>query len=412
MFASFFPSPKTFVWSAVAWFFASMAIWYGIADGWSAQLSLMREALPTIEGQRPPFLNPDKIWLYQYIILSTVLFCVFWFFKERNQWYRWAVCGSALILLVSYFQVQVGVYINNWYGDFYDLLQLALSDRGTSTVSSEEFFGKLFTLLYILIPNILILVLFGFFTSHYVFRWRSAMNDYYMSHWDQLRNVEGASQRIQEDTMRFAEIMESMGSAFISSIMTLIAFLPLLWNLSKEVTELPLVGPVDGSLVFVAILSAMFGTVLLAAVGYRLPGLEFNNQKVEAAYRKELVYGEDNKERATPPSVKELFGGVRKNYFKLYFNYLYFDVFRFAYLQGAVFIPLIALGPTIIAGAITFGIYQQINQAFSRVENAFQYLVNSWKTIIVLMSIYKRLKAFESRIDVHINPKAEAALQS
>lgn len=412
MFASFFPSPKTFVWSAVAWFFASMAIWYGIADGWAAQFSLMREALPTVEGQRPPFLNPDKIWLYQYIVLSTVLFCVFWFFKERNQWYRWAVCGSALILLVSYFQVQVGVYINNWYGDFYDLLQLALSDRGTSTVSSEAFFGKLFTLLYILIPNILILVLFGFFTSHYVFRWRTAMNDYYMSHWDQLRNVEGASQRIQEDTMRFAEIMESMGSAFISSIMTLIAFLPLLWNLSKEVTELPLVGPVEGSLVFVAILSAMFGTVLLAAVGYRLPGLEFNNQKVEAAYRKELVYGEDNKDRATPPSVKELFGGVRKNYFKLYFNYLYFDVFRFAYLQGAVFIPLIALGPTIIAGAITFGIYQQINQAFSRVENAFQYLVNSWKTIIVLMSIYKRLKAFESRIDVHINPKSEAALQS
>ncbi len=411
MFASFFPSPKTFLWSAVAWFFITLAIWYGFADGWAAQFSLMREALPTVEGQRPPFLNPDKVWLYQYIVIVTALFCVFWFFKERNQWYWWAVCGSAVILLVSYFQVQVGVYINNWYGDFYDLLQLALSDQGTSTITAGEFYGKLFTLVYILIPNIIILVLFGFFTSHYVFRWRSALNEYYMSHWEQLRNVEGAAQRVQEDTMRFAEIMESMGSAFISSIMTLIAFLPLLWTLSEQVTELPLVGPVNGSLVFVAILSAMFGTVLLAAVGYRLPGLEFNNQKVEAAYRKELVYGEDDDNRATPPSVKELFGGVRKNYFKLYFNYLYFDVFRFAYLQGAVFIPLIALGPTLIAGVITFGVYQQINQAFSRVENAFQYLVNSWKTIIVLMSIHKRLKAFESRIDVRHDPEAKPALQ-
>ena len=37
-----------------------------------------------------------------------------------------------------------------------------------------------------------------------------------------------------------------------------------------------------------------FGTVLLMVVGIKLPGLQFNNQKVEAAYRKELVYGEDH----------------------------------------------------------------------------------------------------------------------
>ena len=90
---------------------------------------------------------------------------------------------------------------------------------------------------------------------------------------------------------------------------------------------------------------------------------------------------------------------MRKNYFKLYFNYLYFNVFRYAYLQGANFIPLVALGPTFVAGAITFGIYQQINNAFSRVENSFQFLVNSWTTIVELMSIYKRLMAFESRIE-------------
>ena len=52
------------------------------------------------------------------------------------------------------------------------------------------------------------------------------MNDYYMVHWQGLRSVEGAAQRVQEDTMRFAGIMEGLGSAFVSSIMTLIAFLP------------------------------------------------------------------------------------------------------------------------------------------------------------------------------------------
>lgn len=225
------------------------------------------------------------------------------------------------------------------------------------------------------------------------------MNEYYMEYWGQLRTVEGAAQRVQEDTMRFASIMEGLGSAFIGAIMTLIAFLPLLWTLSAEITELPLIGAINGSMVFLALVSAAFGTVLLAVVGIRLPGLEFNNQKVEAAYRKELVYGEDSAERAEPQTISELFGGVRKNYFKLYFNYLYFNIFRFAYLQGANFIPLVALGPTFVAGAITFGVFQQISNAFGRVENSFQFLVNSWTTIVELISIYKRLKSFESRID-------------
>jgi len=95
-----------------------------------------------------------------------------------------------------------------------------------------------------------------------------------------------------------------------------------------------------------------------AAVGYKLPGLEFNNQKVEAAYRKELVFGEDSAERAQPMQITELYSSVRKNYFKLYFNYLYFNVFRYAYLQGANFVPLVAMAPTIVAGAITFGTFQ------------------------------------------------------
>ena len=31
--------------------------------------------------------------------------------------------------------------------------------------------------------------------------------------------------------------------------------------------------------------------------------LEFKNQRVEAAYRKELVYGEDHADRAQPPTI-------------------------------------------------------------------------------------------------------------
>ena len=409
MFESFFPRPKLFLWSAIGWFFVSLAIWYGGVEN-LLQFSLIQNPIELAEGERAPFFTPESVWLYEYLVLMVAIFCAAWYFIDRNRWYWWSVVGSAAIVIVTYFQVQITVWLNTWYGEFYDTIQLALTEPGTVTL--PQFYGELLTALYILVPYILVLVLFAFFTSHYVFRWRTAMNDFYMTHWPRLRSVEGAAQRVQEDTMRFAGIVENLGSALISSVMTLIAFLPLLWTLSEQVTELPIVGQIDGSMVFVALISSIFGTVLLALVGWRLPGLEFNNQKVEAAYRKELVYGEDHADRAEPPTVASLFQGVRRNYFRLYFNYLYFNVFRYAYLQGASFVPLIALSPTIVAGTITFGAFTQITNAFGRVEGAFQYLVSSWTTIVELMSIYKRLNAFEARIgDGMAEDAAEPALQ-
>lgn len=224
------------------------------------------------------------------------------------------------------------------------------------------------------------------------------MNDYYMKFWPQIRHIEGASQRIQEDTMRFANIMESLGASFVSSIMTLIAFLPILWNLSKYITDIPWIGHVPHSLIYLAILSAAFGTVLLGIVGIKLPGLEFKNQKVEAAYRKELVFGEDQAERAQPETVMELFSNIRGNYFTLYKHYLYFDIAKWSYLQYTVILPYIFMAPAIVAGKITLGVMQQIIRAFSNVEQSFQFLVYSWTTIVELMSIYKRLKGFEQQI--------------
>ena len=58
------------------------------------------------------------------------------------------------------------------------------------------------------------------------------MNDYFMANWGKLRHIEGASQRVQEDTMRFATTVEGLGVNLIEFVMTLIAFLPVLLRLS------------------------------------------------------------------------------------------------------------------------------------------------------------------------------------
>ena len=93
-----------------------------------------------------------------------------------------------------------------------------------------------------------------------------------------------------------------------------------------------------------------------------------------------------------------LFGDVRRNYFRLYFHYMYFNVARILYLQTDNIFPYLVLAPTIIVGAITLGAMNQILNAFEQVRSSFQYLVNSWTTIVELLSIYKRLRAFEAAI--------------
>jgi peptide/bleomycin uptake transporter len=261
---------------------------------------------------------------------------VFRSFYLSSHWLPWAFPGAGLILFATWYKVELDVKINDWFGDFYNLIQKTLGKPGATTL--DEYMEQLATFGYIAGLYVTVAVFTDFFIKHYVFRWRTAMTDYYAANWHTVRGIEGASQRVQEDTMRFARLMEGLGVSFMRSVMTLFAFLPILRALSEKITEFPWIGSVPRSLVWVAIAFALAGTVLMAVVGIKLPGLEFENQRVEAAFRKELVYGEDDWTRATTERSSALFGDVRRNYFRLFFHYMYFDVARYSYLQFGVLV--------------------------------------------------------------------------
>ncbi len=397
MFVSFFPHPRLFLWSAILWTAVAVAGWYGFGEQLGGAFGLPpapEDAAPVVGVS--VFWSKPFLWFYLYYAAAVGLFAAFWMLHAPHPWARWSILGSALIVFATYYQVQVSVAVNDWYGPFYDMIQAALSKSAPVTLAA--FFTQLVNFAGIACMAVVIAVLTRFFVSHYIFRWRTAMNDYYMARWGTLRTVEGASQRVQDDTMRFSTTMEGLGVSFIDAVMTLIAFVPVLVRLSADITELPLIGPVPHSLVIAAIVWSLFGTTFLALVGIRLPGLQFRNQRVEAAYRKELVYGEDDAGRAQPPTVAELFSNVRRNYFRLYFHYMYFNVARILYLQTDSIFPYLILAPTIVAGKITFGTLRQILNAFDQVRSSFQYLVKSWTTSVELLSIYKRLRGLDAAI--------------
>ena len=320
---------------------------------------------------------------------------MFKFFTEKK-WFLWAWLGSFIILSSLWVQVKIDVKINEWFGVFYDMIQKALATPNAITL--QEYFASLLSFITLAGMYIALYVAISFFTAHFLFRWRTAMVEWYHSVYDKARKIEGASQRVQEDTIKFTRIMEGLGTSFIESIMVLVQFVPILLGLSIGI-PIFFFGDWQYGLITGALVWTLGGTLFLIGLGWilRLVGVEYDLQKKEAAYRKILVIAEDDN-TVRPKTINELFADVRSIHFLSYVRYLYFNIGRMAYLQANVLSAYVFLAPAIVAGVVTLGVMQQIIRAFGRVEGSMQYLLKAWPTIIELASVYKRLREFESKI--------------
>jgi len=333
------------------------------------------------------------------------------FFLNRK-WRLWSWGGLFIIFVSLFFQVQMTVAINSWYGKFYDLLQKAADYVDKPQEGINLFFSQLVSVNYILngfegdpsfvviaFPYIALAIFTGWFTRIYGLRWREAITFSYIPQWQAVEyEIEGASQRIQEDCNRFARIVESLGLQAIRAMMTLIAFIPILWVLSDKV-DLPILRDIKGSLVWFSLVVSLGGIIISWFVGIKLPGLEYKNQRVEAAFRKDLVLGEDDKVNyGQTETLLELFTGIRFNYHRLYLHYGYFDGWSTTYDQFMIIAPYLIMGPGLFTGLITLGVMVQVSNAFGRVHGGFALLLHNWTTITELRSIWKRLSEFENNL--------------
>lgn len=315
-------------------------------------------------------------------------------FFGNKKWAWWAYAGGLFLMASLYAQVSMSVKINTWYGGFYDMLQKAPEH------TTAEFWAGLKQFMYIAIPYVLLATATSYFTRLYSLRWREAITFNYIPRWRNVKEeIEGASQRIQEDAYRFARIVESLGVQVAEAVMVLIAFIPILWTLSRGV-DIKYLKDIPGSLMWIALTVSLGGTAISWIVGKKLPGLEYNNQKVEAAFRKELVYGEDDKiNHASLGILTGLFTGIKFNYHRLFLHYGYFDIWRNVFVQFMVIVPYLIMGPGLFTGLITLGVLIQVSNAFDQVRGSFSLFINNWTTITELRSILKRLHEFETNLD-------------
>tara|TARA_Y100000590_G_scaffold202953_1_gene230315 strand:- start:1298 stop:2341 length:1044 start_codon:yes stop_codon:yes gene_type:complete len=333
-------------------------------------------------------------------------------FFLNKRWNLWSWGGLFILIISLYLQVQMTVAINTWYGKFYDLLQNAADYIDKPSEGINFFYSQLISVDYVLngfegdpsfvviaFPYIGLAIFTGWFTRIYGLRWREAITFSYIPQWQAVEHeIEGASQRIQEDCNRWARIVESLGLQVIRALMTLIAFIPILWGLSDKV-DLPILRDIEGSLVWFSLIVSLGGIIISWFVGIKLPGLEYKNQRVEAAFRKDLVLGEDDKVNyGQTETLFELFTGIRFNYHRLYLHYGYFDGWMNTYDQFMIIAPYLIMGPGLFTGIITLGVLVQVSNAFARVHGGFALFLHNWTTITELRSIWRRLREFENNL--------------
>lgn len=326
-------------------------------------------------------------------------------FFANARWRLHAYGGGALVIGSLIIQTYLDVLLNSWQGKFGDFMGQAVERRNI-----DEFWQLVYSFSYIVAAYLAVIPLTRWLGRKYTFWWRAAITNDYFPRWRNVEHdIEGASQRIQEDCKRFGQIIHDLGQKVLGAVMTLIAFIPILWGLSESVL-VPGFSWLPHALFWIAIGASLSGMVISWFVGIMLVGLEYNNQKVEARLRKQLVRAEDDKKRfASQRRFDMIWVLIRQNYYRLYRHYAYFDFWTSIYGQIMYILPVMAAGPSYVAGLITLGTFTMIVENFIRVNNACSILIDNWPTVNELRSIFRRLREFEQNLDHQLLPAFVAA---
>lgn len=329
------------------------------------------------------------------------------FWNKSTFFYAWLML--VWLMALSWYNVQILVTYNEWNREWYDAIQ-ALNEERFWFLFWDINLGRMWDFIWrkenimpsfaeILIVYVPLATYAIWQTQRYVFNWREANTHYYLERWERsTQTIEGASQRLQEDLMKFGSTLQSLFTGFFSAVLILFAFIPVLWNLSEG---LPIWNGqiIPGFLVWAVLTISIGGTLISFLLGYPLPSLEYKNQVVEAQFRKKLVWSEDDVNHRLTQDLFPMFAAVKRNYYRLFNWYMAFGLWQTAFSLLVGNMAIILLADSYFAQLITFGVLIQVVQAFGRVENSLTFFIDRWTTIVEFQSVVRRLREFNRVLD-------------
>jgi putative ATP-binding cassette transporter len=323
---------------------------------------------------------------------------------------KWAGCGLlAAVIAIELALVANSVLFNQWRNRFYNALQ----EKDWDGFVRE-------TIVFCVLAAILVaLQVYSLYLNQWLqIRWRNWMTTKYLGEWlhdaDHYRMqlqgdaADNPDQRITDDVKMFVDSTLSLGVGLLNAVVTLASFVIILWGLSA-VAPLHVFGnefAIPGYLVWGALIYAIFGTALTQWIGSPLVNLDFQQQRLEADFRFNLVRVRENSEQiallkgepAERQRLSERFSRVVGNWYGIMSRTKRLMAFTQSFGQAAVIFPVILVTPAYFANKIQLGALQQTMEAFGNVQQALSYFVDAYRRLAEWRAVVARLDGFETAI--------------
>jgi vitamin B12/bleomycin/antimicrobial peptide transport system ATP-binding/permease protein len=329
----------------------------------------------------------------------------YWTSEER--WSAWGLLVAVVALNLG--NVYISVQINRWNSAFYDALQ---------SFNRGELFRQLGIFCILVVFAVSMSVYALYLSQMLQIRWRRWLTRRYLAAWLANRayyrlqlggTTDNPDQRISEDLNQFTAFVLSLSVGLITSAISLASFVVILWKLSGPL-EIPLGAwgtmHIPAYLVWAALLYAGAGTWLAFKIGRPLVPLNFARQRFEADFRFSLMRLRENAESVAlyggePVELGiccERFSGVFENFRQIMRRQKCLTWFTLGYAQVAVVFPVLVVSPRYFAQQIGLGGLMQVVNAFSFVQNALSFIINSYTDIATWQAVTQRLSGFEEQL--------------
>jgi putative ATP-binding cassette transporter len=388
--------------------------------------SALEEYKPSLDWGNE--LVPSLLWILKFwagaaVVTMLVLFLLarftvwgrqYWritgdYFKGRESVRIWIWLGALLLSVMIL--VRIDVLISYFGNDLYTSLQVAFqaSSAGEETIRRGAIAGfwaalRLFALLATIYISMVMLDLYV--TQRFIIRWRTWLTYRLTGEWLDDRayyrgrftdaQTDNPDQRIQMDIDIFTTGVggtpntptTGTGSILlfgaISSVATVLAFIPILWKLSFDLTIFGVTLP--KALFWVAFVYVFLATVVAFWIGRPLIGLSFRNEATNAAFRYALVRLRDaaeavgfyRGEKTERGILRTRYDSIIANYRRYVRKQLQFTGWNLAMSQAITPLPLAVQAKNLFDGTMDFGDVTQSATAFSQITGSLSFFRNAY----------------------------------
>ncbi|OBJ74398.1 ABC transporter ATP-binding protein/permease [Mycobacterium sp. 1274756.6] len=321
----------------------------------------------------------------------------------------WAKFGVLLLSVIV--AVRLNVLFSYQGKDLYSSLQTAFAAGGAHDDAVRQsgidgFWLSITVFSVMAVLHIARFMLDVYLTQRFIVAWRVWLTDRLTANWLDGRayyrsrfidaSIDNPDQRIQQDIDVFTAGMGAMPNqpakgtgntlllGAVQSIVSVVSFAAILWNLSGTLT----VGPigVPRAMFWVVFAYVLIASVVAFWIGRPLIRLSFRNELTNAAFRYALVRVRDaaeavgfyRGERAERKQLRAYFTPIIDNYLRYVNRTVGWFGWNVSMSQAIVPLPWVIQAPRLFSGQIMLGDVGQTATAFGNIHDSLSFFRNAY----------------------------------